>query len=51
MYRVFNMGIGFILIVDKDNADKTLKLLAKYPFSSQVIGKAISGNRKVILND
>jgi phosphoribosylformylglycinamidine cyclo-ligase len=49
MYRVFNMGIGFILIVDKDNVSRILKILAKYPFKSQVIGKVISGNKKVIL--
>ncbi|MFH0868359.1 MAG: phosphoribosylformylglycinamidine cyclo-ligase [Candidatus Woesearchaeota archaeon] len=46
MYRVFNMGIGFIIIVEK--ADEILKILAKYPFKCQVIGKVIDGNKKVI---
>jgi phosphoribosylformylglycinamidine cyclo-ligase len=50
MYRVFNMGIGFVIIVGKEDANKILKILAKYAFKSQVIGKVVSGNRKVILN-
>lgn len=51
MYRVFNMGIGFVIIIDKNDANKILKLPAKYPFTSKIIGKVIHGNRKVILND
>ncbi|MCH6574229.1 MAG: phosphoribosylformylglycinamidine cyclo-ligase [Bacteroidetes bacterium] len=51
MYRVFNMGIGFIIIVDKNKVNEILKILLKYPFKSQVIGKVIGGNKKVILND
>ena len=51
MYRVFNMGIGFVIIVDKNNANKILKILAKYAFKCQVIGKVVDGNKKVILND
>ena len=45
------MGIGFIIIVDKNEVSGILKILSKYPFKSQVIGKIVSGNRKVILND
>ena len=51
MYRVFNMGIGFVIIADKNKVGGILKILAKYSFKSQVIGKVIDGNRKVILND
>jgi len=51
MYRVFNMGIGFIIIVDNNKANKILKILAKHSFKSQIIGKVIGGNRKVILDD
>ncbi len=50
MYRVFNMGIGFVIIVDSDDADGVLKKLSKYNFKPQVIGKVISGNGKVVLN-
>jgi phosphoribosylformylglycinamidine cyclo-ligase len=46
MYRVFNMGIGFVIIVEKSNVDKILGLLAKNPFKSQVIGKVVGGNEK-----
>jgi phosphoribosylformylglycinamidine cyclo-ligase len=51
MYRVFNMGIGFVIIADENNANKILKILAKYPSKAQIIGKVVSGNRKVILNN
>lgn len=51
MYRVFNMGIGFVVIVDQSNAKKILKILKRFSFKSQIIGKVINGNRKVILND
>jgi phosphoribosylformylglycinamidine cyclo-ligase len=51
MYRVFNMGIGFIIIADKNDADGILKMLAKYSFKSQIIGEVVEGNRKVVLND
>ena len=51
MYRVFNMGIGFIIIVDKNVVRGILKILSKYSFKCQVIGKVVSGNRKVIFND
>ena len=51
MYRVFNMGIGFILIADKNDANRILKMLAKYAFKSQIIGEVVEGNRKVVLND
>ena len=51
MYKVFNMGIGFIIIIDKNDVNKILKILIKYSFKSQLIGEVIGGNRKVILND
>ena len=50
MYRVFNMGIGFIIIVDKNKASKILKILAKCHFKSQIIGKVVGGKRNVILH-
>jgi len=47
MYRTFNMGIGFILIVNKKDSGKILAQLRKYDFTSQIIGGVISGNKKV----
>ncbi|MCH8317059.1 MAG: phosphoribosylformylglycinamidine cyclo-ligase, partial [Bacteroidetes bacterium] len=51
MYRVFNIGIGFVIIVYKNNADKIMKTLSKYSFKSQIIGKVINGSRRVIIRD
>lgn len=47
MYRTFNMGIGFILIVDKNYSEKILNQLKKNSFKSQIIGEVVEGNRKV----
>ena len=30
MYRVFNMGIGFVVIVNPEDADATVKIIEKY---------------------
>jgi phosphoribosylformylglycinamidine cyclo-ligase len=50
MYRVFNMGIGLILIVPQTEKEKIEALLKSYPdFSIYEIGKIIKGEKKVIL--
>ncbi|MBL8078299.1 MAG: phosphoribosylformylglycinamidine cyclo-ligase [Anaerolineales bacterium] len=46
MYRVFNMGIGMIAIVDKGSASKIQGLIKEPTF---VIGELISGSKKVQL--
>jgi|ETN01SMinimDraft_4_1059930.scaffolds.fasta_scaffold08248_2 phosphoribosylformylglycinamidine cyclo-ligase len=51
MYRVFNMGIGFVIIVNENDVSGILKILSKYSFKSQIIGKTVDGNKKVILNN
>ena len=40
MYRTFNMGMGMVIIVDKDDADKSVSILGKY---AQIIGSVRSG--------
>ena len=30
MYHVFNMGIGFVIIVGEDDAERTIKIIEKY---------------------
>ena len=40
MYRTFNMGTGFMVIVSKEEKDKALEILNKY-YHSYVIGKVI----------
>jgi phosphoribosylaminoimidazole (AIR) synthetase len=47
MYRVFNMGIGMVVIVDKTHVEKLLRLI---PEPAWEIGVLESGNGKVILD-
>ena len=50
MYRTFNMGIGLILIIPKEEKEKIEKVLMNYPkFKIYEIGKIINGHKKVIL--
>ena len=41
MYRTFNMGMGMIIVVDKDDAEKSVSLLGEY---AQLVGSVKSGN-------
>tara|TARA_B100000029_G_scaffold154311_1_gene149577 strand:- start:115 stop:1080 length:966 start_codon:yes stop_codon:yes gene_type:complete len=40
MYRTFNMGMGMIIVVDKNDADKSVSLLGEY---AQIVGSVKSG--------
>ncbi|MHC4265081.1 MAG: phosphoribosylformylglycinamidine cyclo-ligase [Planctomycetota bacterium] len=51
MFRVFNMGIGFVLIVAEDFANSIQKKLAHYGESVYRIGRITNGTGKVILKD
>lgn len=42
MYNVFNMGIGFIMAVDKDDVDKVLEKLKEINEEAYVIGEVTS---------
>lgn len=44
MYQTFNMGMGFVVIAPKDDADKTVKILKKYSKSQvKIVGKIEKG--------
>ncbi|MDA1196357.1 MAG: phosphoribosylformylglycinamidine cyclo-ligase [Nanoarchaeota archaeon] len=45
MFRVFNMGIGFVVIIEKKDVNKAKSLLK----NSIEIGKVVEGNKKVNL--
>jgi phosphoribosylformylglycinamidine cyclo-ligase len=49
MYRTFNMGNGFLLILSPSECNKALNLLKKFGFNSRIVGKVIK-DRSVILN-
>lgn len=47
MYRVFNMGVGMVCIVDKANVSDFQRSISEPTF---VIGELIAGRQKVVLN-
>ena len=49
MYRVFNMGIGFVLIVGRRDAERALEILADARCAARVIGEIRRGRRGVRL--
>jgi phosphoribosylformylglycinamidine cyclo-ligase len=49
MYRVFNMGIGFIVVANPSNADAIVGTLAKEGFPSRIIGEVREGDGEVRL--
>ncbi len=50
MYRVFNMGIGFVIVVRGKDADTAMKTLRELRTGAKLIGKIEAGDRKVILS-
>jgi phosphoribosylaminoimidazole (AIR) synthetase len=51
MYRVFNMGIGFCVIVRQKDASAAMALLSKMRQAPVLIGMIEKGSRKVIYRD
>ena len=50
MYRVFNMGIGMVFVVSKEEIERTKEILKAYPtFDLYQIGQIENGNKVVIL--
>lgn len=51
MYRVFNMGIGYVIIVRQKDASAAMALLAKNRMAPVIIGTIENGPKKVIYRD
>jgi len=51
MFRVFNMGIGFVLIVAEDFARSVTKKLTRFGEQVYEIGRITTGTGKVVLRD
>jgi phosphoribosylformylglycinamidine cyclo-ligase len=49
MYKTFNMGIGMILVVDKNQFDKIMQYLKRVKETAFLIGEISRGNREVII--
>lgn len=47
MYNTFNMGIGMICVVAKENAEATLNILHEMGEEGYIIGKIISSEKEV----
>ena len=47
MYHTLNMGIGLVLIVERNSAEAIMKKLSELKLESWVIGRAIKGNKSV----
>ena len=47
MYRTLNMGIGLVLIVQKESAAGIMKELSEFKLKSWIIGAAVNGNKQV----
>ncbi|MGE5416165.1 MAG: phosphoribosylformylglycinamidine cyclo-ligase [Acidobacteriota bacterium] len=50
MFKTFNMGIGFIVVVKPTEADKTVKILKDMGETAFVIGEILSGERGVVIS-
>jgi phosphoribosylformylglycinamidine cyclo-ligase len=44
MWRTFNCGIGFTIIIARDDADAASTMLAKHGLASQVIGEVVGAD-------
>ena len=49
MLKTFNCGVGFVLIIKKNNLNKIKKYFKKN-YKPYVIGEIVNGNSKVLLN-
>jgi len=50
-YRVFNMGIGMVLVMRGGQVDGAIEVLARYGVRAMLIGEVAMGKREVILTN
>ncbi len=48
MFRAFNMGIGFCLVVAPEAAEQAGSVLARHGFTSHVLGRAVLDRRRTV---
>lgn len=49
MYKVFNMGIGYIFIISNKDAKRAISILKRKSYTAYIIGEIVKGEEKVIL--
>ncbi|MGH1411316.1 MAG: phosphoribosylformylglycinamidine cyclo-ligase [Mycoplasma sp.] len=47
MFNIFNMGMGFFVVVNKKDVEKTLKILSFHNVKACQIGETITGNKTI----
>lgn len=47
MKRTFNLGIGYIIVIEKNDLDQTIKTLKERGFNSYLIGHIEKGQKKI----
>ena len=48
MYNTFNMGIGMVLVADRDNAEKILDAVEEMGEKAYIIGKITKNSEKEV---
>ena len=51
MYNTFNMGVGMMVIVKKEDVDKALSVLAASGVEASVIGHMVKGDHTVVFGE
>ncbi|MDP2981614.1 MAG: AIR synthase-related protein, partial [Candidatus Omnitrophota bacterium] len=49
MYRTFNMGIGMVIVVSKNDVKKAHKTIKRFRLKAWTIGEIIKGSGEVII--
>lgn len=49
MFNTFNMGVGMSVIVDKNDADKTLEILKENGENAYIIGEIVESDERVVI--
>ncbi len=47
LYRVFNMGVGYIFVVSKEDRDKVISVIEELNEKAYIIGETINGDNSV----
>ena len=48
MFNTFNMGVGMVIAIDKNDVDKALNVLAQTGENAFVLGEVVKGDKEVI---
>ena len=49
MFSTFNMGVGMVMIVSPEEADRTIEILKEQGEEAYILGSVVDGEEGVIL--